>query len=117
MCQTATDEHSRSPQEHIEPKRELAALADDVVVGNAYQVLADCNRFRGRSESFKIAHSNGVLTIAGCVPSFYLKQLLQEVLKRVDGVQHIDNQVDVVALDELSSVHNGSYPVIPSKTQ
>jgi hypothetical protein len=35
--------------------------------------------------------------VRGTVPTFYLKQLLQNVLKDVDGVRAIDNQVAVVA--------------------
>ena len=108
MFRTATEERSISSQSLIEPTCELAALADDVVVDRAYQMLAESCQFHCRSHSFRVVHSKGVITVDGVVPSFYLKQLLQELLKRVDGVQHIDNQVDVVALDELSSVRNGN---------
>jgi osmotically-inducible protein OsmY len=101
VCRITTDEQSRSARVHIGPICELDRSADDTV-GRAHRILMESRRFRGRTTSLKIAYSNGVLTIAGCVPSFYLKQLLQELLKRVDGVQYVDNQVDVVAGDELS---------------
>ncbi len=60
--------------------------------------------FRGRVNEFQFEHRDGVLTVRGRVPTFYLKQLLQTILKRVDGVQRIDNRVDVVCCDGLSSV-------------
>jgi len=60
--------------------------------------------FRGRVDGFRFEHRDGVLTVRGRVPTFYLKQLLQTILKRVDGVQRVNNQVDVVCCDGLSSV-------------
>jgi hypothetical protein len=44
--------------------------------------------------------------VRGRVPSFYLSKLLDSVLKRVDGVHVVDNQVDVVCCDGLSSVRS-----------
>lgn len=38
---------------------------------------------------------NGVLRLKGRVPSFYLKQLVQSLVENIDGVERIDNQVDV----------------------
>jgi hypothetical protein len=38
----------------------------------------------------------GVLVLRGCLPSHYLKQLAQEVVARLEGVQSIDNQIQVV---------------------
>lgn len=46
----------------------------------------------------------GVLTLRGNVPSFYLKQVLQSILKDIPGVARIDNRVDVVSAAGLSSV-------------
>jgi hypothetical protein len=60
--------------------------------------------FHGRVDGFQFEHHEGVLTVRGRVPTFYLKQLLQTALKRVDGVERINNRVDVVCCDGLSSV-------------
>jgi hypothetical protein len=46
---------------------------------------------------------DGVLTVRGRVPTFYLKQVLQTWLRDLDSVQQIDNQVDVVSATGLSS--------------
>ncbi len=45
----------------------------------------------------------GVLTIRGRLRSFYLKQLVQELLRNLDGVERIENRADVVSATGLSS--------------
>lgn len=47
---------------------------------------------------------DGILTLRGCVPSFYLKQMLQELLRDIYHVKQIRNEVDVVRANGLSSV-------------
>ena len=51
-------------------------------------------------------HADGVLTIRGRLPSFYMKQILQTLLRDLDGVKRINNQTDVVSATGLSSVRN-----------
>lgn len=46
---------------------------------------------------------NGVLRLRGRVPTYYMKQLLQNRLADIDGVDWIDNEVDVVSSVGLSS--------------
>ena len=60
--------------------------------------------------SYKFIFSNitwhcndGHLTLRGCVPTFYLKQLLQELLHDIERVKLISNSVDVVSSTGLSS--------------
>lgn len=43
------------------------------------------------------------LVVEGVVPSFYLKQLVQQVLRDVRGVRRVDNRVAVVNACGLSS--------------
>lgn len=62
------------------------------------------SHFRDRVGGFQFEHRGGVLTVRGRVPSFYLREVLERALKRVDGVLSVDNQVDVVCCDGLSSV-------------
>ena len=50
------------------------------------------------------SYSHGVLTLEGRLPSFYLKQVLQTLLRDLDGVTRIVNRVDVVSATGLSSV-------------
>ena len=72
----------------------------------AQQLVAQHCHFYGRANRFQFVQFDDVLTIRGCVPTFYLKQVLQSLLKDLEGVRWIDNQVDVVACDGLSSVRD-----------
>lgn len=47
--------------------------------------------------------NDGQLTLRGSVPSFYLKQMLQELLRGIKRVKQITNSVDVVSSTGLSS--------------
>lgn len=47
--------------------------------------------------------NDGVLLLWGRVPTYYLKQILQTFLRGLEGVEQIDNQVDVVSSTGLSS--------------
>lgn len=49
-------------------------------------------------------YDQGRLTLCGRVPSFYLKQMLQELLRDIEHVRQIENHVDVVNSNGLSSV-------------
>lgn len=74
------------------------------VVGHARDLVAHHPHFRGREDSFDFQFDDNVLVIRGRVPTFYLKQLLQDALKKLDGIQRIENHVDVLAHEGLSSV-------------
>ncbi len=39
---------------------------------------------------------DGVLTLRGCLPTYYLKQVAQAVVARVDGVRQVVNEIEVV---------------------
>lgn len=62
--------------------------------------------FRGHASAVAIRYERDVLILSGRVPSFYLKQLVQEVLR--DLAPGIQNDVDVVCCDGLSSVHSST---------
>ena len=49
-------------------------------------------------------YDQGVLILQGRLPSFYLKQVMQTLLRDLEGVERIDNQVEVVSATGLSSV-------------
>ena len=38
----------------------------------------------------------GVLVLRGCLPSYYLKQVAQEVVAHLEGVEGVENQIQVV---------------------
>jgi hypothetical protein len=70
----------------------------------ARKALERHEHFRGRCDGFQFDCRGDVVTVRGRVPSFYLKELLGRVLKRVDGVRSVNNQVDVVCNHGISSV-------------
>jgi hypothetical protein len=51
--------------------------------------------FYGRISLFGIEMVDDTLILSGRLPSFYLKQLLQEAVRGVPGVTNIDNRIDV----------------------
>lgn len=42
-----------------------------------------------------LAAEKGVVVLTGKVNSYFQKQMAQEAIRRVDGVDHIDNQLEV----------------------
>ena len=64
----------------------LTAVRTELIFGN---VTWHCN--------------DGHLTLRGCVPNFYLKQVLQELLHGIEQVKQITNSVDVVSSTGMSS--------------
>ena len=52
--------------------------------------------FRGRASLFTIELVGETIVVTGRLPSYYLKQLLQEAIRATPGVVNVDNQVLVV---------------------
>jgi osmotically-inducible protein OsmY len=40
---------------------------------------------------------DGMLILRGCVPSYYLKQIAQQAVASLEGVERIDNQIEVIS--------------------
>jgi len=56
----------------------------------------------------------GVLTLFGSVPSYYLKQMAQNVVGRLPGVQGVENCLEVVSpLALLGAGRGDSHPASP----
>lgn len=60
--------------------------------------------FRGRVNEVAISQEGRTLLLTGRLPSFYLKQLVQEAVRHVPGVQNVRNMIDVVSAEGISSV-------------
>lgn len=41
-------------------------------------------------------YEEGVLTLRGCLPTYYLKQMAQTAVARLDGVEQVVNEIEVV---------------------
>ncbi len=42
-------------------------------------------------------YREGVLTLTGCLPTYYLKQMAQEAVARLDHVDRVENRIEVVS--------------------
>ena len=65
------------------------------VAGRAIKQIEQHPLFRGRASLLEITFDEGTLTIEGRLPTFYLKQVLQEALRDLDGIEQINNRVNV----------------------
>jgi hypothetical protein len=70
----------------------------------ARQHLEHHPHFRGRVSDVFIEHRGRTLLLTGKLPTFYLKQLVQEAVRHVPGVQQVRNLIDVVNVNGISSV-------------
>jgi osmotically-inducible protein OsmY len=77
-------------------------MADSVTVEQSraqlYQrcsaVLAD-NPYLAKDNGVDVSTDDGRVTLHGKVYTFYQKQMAQEIIRRVDGVTEIRNQLEV----------------------
>jgi hypothetical protein len=71
----------------VNPRPAIADLAEGCLRRNPYlalkNVACDCR--------------DGVLVLRGCLPSYYLKQVAQEAVARLEGVKAIDNQIQILS--------------------
>ena len=65
------------------------------LLSQARERLEEHPHFRGRASVIALEMVGDTIVPSGCLPSHYLKQLLQEALKAVPGVDNVDNQVHV----------------------
>jgi hypothetical protein len=69
------------------PTLGIAEGAESCLRSNSYLAL----------KNVSCEYCEGVLTLRGCLPSYYLKQMAQTAVARLDGVLRIDNQIEVIA--------------------
>ncbi|MFO7907196.1 MAG: BON domain-containing protein [Planctomycetota bacterium] len=84
---------------------EAVEEAEDVL-NQVRRALAHSCHFTRHWREIACEYEDGVLTLRGSVPSFYLKQVLQSIVKKVPRVDRIENRVDVVSAAGLSSVRH-----------
>lgn len=51
--------------------------------------------FRGRSQWIQPQFRQGVLRLSGCLPNYYLKQLVQTVARDLPNVRRVVNRIEV----------------------
>ncbi len=60
------------------------------------KVHAQLARYPGPFHGVRVSMVNGEATLLGCVRSFYHKQLAQETVGAVDGVEQVNNMLEVL---------------------
>lgn len=93
--------HRQSPDRPVQQDRNAEGVEQ-----LAWQRLKDCCPYVFYFRDVRLRFDAGVLTAKGQVGSFYLKQILQTFLQQVEEVERIDNLVDVVNSEGLSSVRS-----------
>lgn len=78
-------------RKHLGAKR----VMQDAIVARVRTAIEESTLFRGRSHLIRVDERDGRLILEGRLPSYYLKQMLQTMLRDVEGVRQIDNRVAV----------------------
>lgn len=73
---------------------ERIAAMDRLIVDSAHRALRASGY--GQLIKLKALCEHGRVTLQGCVPTYYLKQVAQSVLNSIDGIRNIDNDVKVI---------------------
>jgi osmotically-inducible protein OsmY len=73
-------------------------------VAEAGQIEAEVERRFRRSSSIVLRnvaceYRDGVLILMGQLPSFYHKQIAQELVQQITGVRQIDNRIEIIPPD------------------
>jgi osmotically-inducible protein OsmY len=79
------DSFDRPDREYDEFEESIVRRVQDRLSRSPYSVL-------GRVAS---SYHRGALRLRGCLPSHYLKQVAQELVSRIEGVNDVINQIEV----------------------
>lgn len=83
---------------HTDPISEVPTSpksSESGLVAAAWKALSQDPHLRDNARLLQIEEQNGTLVLAGRLSSFYLMQVLQTVLGKLDGVKSLDNRIDV----------------------
>ena len=72
--------------QRLDPQASLQAVAERGLRSSRYSAL----------QHVSCDYQGGVLVLRGCLPTYYLKQVAQEVVAHLEGVEGVDNQIQVV---------------------
>ncbi len=89
---------------------------EDSLRREAEHALANHPHFRGRGKWIRCDCCEGAIRLSGRVPSYYLKQLAQEVVRKVPRVTLVENQIVVTSpygkvasdADDIPSAHESA---------
>lgn len=70
---------------------------DERIAGQARRKI-ESSHIRRWSDQLQVCCQDGTVILTGQLPSFYLKQILQTIVRKLPGVQAIDNLVQVTSV-------------------
>jgi osmotically-inducible protein OsmY len=87
------------PSELAGPGIEIAVAPSTVRPQAVLEQAENCLRRNSyvALKNISCDYEEGVLTLRGCLPSYYLKQVAQTTVARLAGVERIVNQIEVIA--------------------
>jgi len=77
-----------------QPNSHLPALADARIQDYAASLLRRHSMLALRRIDCEVRQ--GRLVLSGCLPSYYLKQMAQEAVSSVEGIDELENQIEVI---------------------
>jgi uncharacterized RmlC-like cupin family protein len=81
----------------IEVRQGDQAERNNNVILSIRDRLEEHPHFRGRASQLQIEVIGDAVVLSGRLPTYYLKQLLQEAVKKIPDVIRIDNRVEVAS--------------------
>jgi len=73
--------------------KESTMLVSRQITANAQRLLEE--PLLSASRQIELEYREGILFLRGHLPSFYQKQLAQEAIRNLDGVNQIVNKIEV----------------------
>jgi hypothetical protein len=86
MVVTESPPRSCEPPAPAPPARDVARQAEGLLRAHCYLAL----------QNISCDYREGVLTLRGCLPTYYLKQVAQAAVGQLGGVQRLVNEIDVL---------------------
>jgi osmotically-inducible protein OsmY len=81
----------------------LSAEKQNAIEQAAGDLLRNNRPYAFYFKDVSVEFQNGVLTLRGRVPTFSLRSVLEDSLRNLQGVERVNNEVDVVSSRGLSS--------------
>lgn len=92
----STIEANKSIHRETKINEDAVRLNDRMLEIRAATVVCNHPQLGRYRASLQFFAKGGQLTLGGCIPSFYLKQLAQEALRSLEGVRRIENRIEVM---------------------
>ena len=89
-----TEEDSEDPSTGLLPPADAGAAT--VLDAGAVAENRLCRHHYLALRHVSCAYRDGVLTLRGCLPTYYLKQIAQAVVAGIEGVERIKNEIVIV---------------------